>query len=323
MAAALLSGLSGLSGLRRSPGGPVDDTSLAPESLGRFSAISAPIPDGLSYCQIEARGGNFKINNLAAPSKSENVQKDAMSAVAKFVVLALARTGSWYVIESLRLHPHIAANGEVLNNENKLHWWSDRTQLTPAQLISLGFQPDPRMSKQRIMAVGFKVIGTHLEDERPALRARTRKLLGLVAADEEIRVILLRRNYVEMYRSLVQAMATGQFRLHRESLIVPPPRVYLPPGELRRVCTQSDKFYAWASQLFTGHPLLELRYEDLLQRPDAELAEVQRFLNVPIRVLANPDICKQEWRPLWETVLNFDDLRRELRATKFERLLYT
>jgi LPS sulfotransferase NodH len=245
-----------------------------------------------------------------------------MSAPVKFVVLALARTGSWFVIESLRLHPTVAANGEVLNDEDQSHWWSERTHLTPAQLLSLGFEPDPRMSKQHLAAVGFKVIGPHLERERPTLRARTRQLLRLVAADKGIHLILLSRNYVEMYRSLVQAMTTGQFRAHRESSVITPPRVYLPPGELRRVCAQSERFYAWADQLFHSHPLLKLNYEDLLRNATAELARIQSFLNVPVRSLANPDALKQEWRPLSETVLNYDELRRELRSTRFEGLLY-
>ncbi|MGF7237940.1 MAG: hypothetical protein ACQSGP_23715 [Frankia sp.] len=72
----------------------------------------------------------------------------AITIRTPFVILTMARSGSWHLVELLNEHPQIASNGEVLNNHDETSGWrpGDRGNLTDSELLDIGirFFPAPR-----------------------------------------------------------------------------------------------------------------------------------------------------------------------------------
>lgn len=64
--------------------------------------------------------------------------------------------------------------------------------------------------------------------------------------------------------------------------------------------------------------MLELFYEDLRDRYDASILEIESFLGVEPRPL-KPVTARREARPLHMVVENYPDLERAFRRTEFHR----
>jgi hypothetical protein len=232
----------------------------------------------------------------------------------RFVVLAVPRTGSWNLVEMLRSHPNIAANGELLNPDDR-GWWTRRDGLSELELLRLGFSEDPRRRKREVLAVGIKVL-----DVQVGQGSAHRGLLDRLAEDGELRVIILRRrNLAEALRSQMQAEQTGRWLARTGEDLVPPPKVRLSAAECWSFFRRAERFYDAVERRFALHRTLHVTYEDLCFDQRRQLERLQRFLGVPPCRLSGADVRKQEHRPLAETVENHAELRTAFEGTAYAR----
>lgn len=240
----------------------------------------------------------------------------AGQAPGRFVILALPRTGSNYLLTGLNQHPNIIANGEILNlRENG---WSDavRQDMTSDELLRLGYLdfPNPRQ-RTDVRAVGFKV-----QDWDGRSSSGSADFLGLLIADPTVSVLhLTRDNLIESLRSHTQAERTGRWVAYRAADLEDMPTVHLAPQMCHAFFRRAERFTAWVQERFACHRLLPLTYEELCADPVVQFRRVQEFLGVPVQDLAASYLMKQESRPLSEVVENFVELREEFRGTQYGR----
>ena len=252
------------------------------------------------------------------------------SAYVPFLVVCCARTGSNYLIGLLGSHPNVLVPlppGELFAHFALLD--APRARRRPIAYLERevygSYSP-------RIRAVGFKLMYHQARCEDPALadpellclpkaeRARLERIWGYLAARPEIRVIhLTRANPLRSVVSTRVALESGRWVSERgaqgpaHAVRVEPVDVLL---ELERTDAQKRRFL----DLFGGHPMLDLSYEELTTRTRSASEAVQRFLELPPARLSS-SLRRQNPFPLRELVLNYADLRAALTGTRWERCL--
>lgn len=139
-----------------------------------------------------------------------------------------------------------------------------------------------------------------------------------------LKVVVCRRNPLELLRSLVQARQTGEWlKYGSDSGDKRPPLVSLSLSSCETYFKTTAEFHDRIRHSFRSTNILELEYERLLREPHLCLELVWEFLGRPVRpVSGRAKLQRQEVRPLDQTVENFDELRRQFKegpyATYFE-----
>lgn len=224
----------------------------------------------------------------------------------RFVVVAMPRTGSWNLVETLDNHPEICCNGEIFNPDDGSWGTPDpRSGLSPQELLKLGFSGRIlRQPKSTVRAVGFKV----LEDQ---LRApgSLQPVLRMLGAWSGLTVLVLRRNLLEVLRSTLQAEATGSWLVRDGDEVTQPPSVHVDPDVCARFFRHCEDYYRSLRGTLADAALLDVTHGRMINDRTAQLAEIQAHLGVAVRELHGSGLVRQEHRPLSITIENFDELR--------------
>lgn len=237
------------------------------------------------------------------------------TAYRRFIVLTTPRTGSSFLRQLLRSHPRVVSFGEIFHpgkvhfntpgfdNKNKaLLRFRNRE---PADFLKAQiFRAYPR----HIAAVGFKVFYFHLDT--PRFHAAR----DYLASQPELHVLhLKRRNLLRAYLSNVVMDQTGVAGImspaERQT-----PQVVLDPRECIRYFEDTLRQQDAYAHVFENTNLVTVTYEDLTGNHSAETTRVLTVLGVepaPLRAKA----VRQEVRPLWEVITNYEELRATLSAT--------
>ncbi len=271
----------------------------------------------------------------------------------RFIVLAGARTGSTMLVRALNSSPHIRCFGEVFNGsvdfvpfdvEGYDNFSAGDRALRDRDLEAFLreriFSPVP----PGIGAVGFKLLfGQHLKFPG---------LIENVILDREIRVLrLARRNLLRALVSLKIAESTSVWAekegtlvgntlapsnalqairhplravaaLRRRARLMLPPRearrpmVTIPVEECRSMFRFVEKREARFDEFLSGHSMVKLSYEDLVERPDDAFEQAQSFLGVaPVQLTVTSR--RQNPEPLRDLLANYDELRDAFRNTPY------
>lgn len=218
-----------------------------------------------------------------------------------FVILFLARSGSTYLTELLRLHPQLKCAGE------RFKGFKMRQVEQIANYLSGGGQEHS--------AIGFKTKLADVHDPQ----AFCELLRGLPAQV----IHLTRRNLVKQTVSLARAIdlndRTGKWNLYEESNRTADLKI--DPAAFRRWLSGIEAGKGRLSEYVMGLDLatLTIQYEDLLTKRDETLEMVAGFLGVAPK-FATPSIKKNTPDDLRRTILNFDELRAEFGGTRFESM---
>ena len=273
----------------------------------------------------------------------------------RFVVLCAIRTGSTMLGTYLGSHPNVRMFFELFhrhphsvpfdvegyraraNNPSVVH---DRNS-DPA-----GFLERHVFTRHRrwVKAVGFKLLYTqarmgpqwwdepkfdrwwaHLDrNKAPDWDAGTSDLWASLASDPAVHVIhLTRENPLAGMVSAELAKQTGRWGIGatggagRET---DEATVTLRPEHVLQDLDAGLRMRQEGEAVFAGHPLTHVTYEELVEAPDAALANLQTFLGLPPAQLRTRTV-KQNRRPLCDVIENYDALAEALRGTRWASLL--
>jgi LPS sulfotransferase NodH len=262
----------------------------------------------------------------------------------RFIVLSGPRTGSNLLQQILNSHPDVMCFRELFNLQAHIDYEMPAYDGTDAADLALRAADAPALLGKRIFmeqpasvrAVGFKFHYNHVWSYD--------RILDALAADTSLRIVhLRRRNILRMLVSLRLAQRTGEWMVHE------PPRnqiawaarrlrslrrsagptsdsgarteagILLTPQECEQYFWEQvltiDKF---TKEIFVGHSMVELAYEDLVTDRDAAMQPVWGFLGVRHWSEAEVSLRKQNPEPLRTLISNYDELERHFSDTPFK-----
>lgn len=220
----------------------------------------------------------------------------------RFIVLTRDRTGSNMLTQSLNSHPRVAADYEIFA---KLRGRTEREILDRA----FGRQPF------YICAKGFKIFYYHPQD------AECSQVWDMLAAIEGLHVIhLKRRNILEALVSERLAYVTGVYGVrteqeaaaYRRSI----PKVQFTVEGLERGFRRTRQWERDGIARFSGRPIIEIEYEQLVADMPGQFRRITDFLGVSPRP-ARTDFKKQGKRNLRKIVRNYDELAAAFADTEW------
>jgi len=220
------------------------------------------------------------------------------SDFTRFVLLAHPRSGSNMLALSLQKHPRIRMYLELFNRHSERRQYYFCADQVPATWPLQGTvkpaarwyqdEEDPCAFLENAVfyprlqgecdAVGYKLFYQHAR-ENPNIR----RLWKYLEDSKEIIIVhLTRSNLFHAFLSSRIAMETGQWMIRsadkRADLEQP---IRIDPEQ----CGQSMRFLAnqrdRAKAMFSGHPYLEISYEDLTANFSSALEQVQAILRTP------------------------------------------
>jgi len=259
----------------------------------------------------------FLVGSPAALEESFPVGlKGPNTSYTRFITLTTQRSGSSFLMQSLRSHPQIIAFGELFqirrigfntpgfDNDSKalMRFRNRRPRDFLEWVLRRGYD-------QAVRAVGFKVHYNHLE--RPPLdlaRAHLAALPGL-------RVLhLKRRNLLRAYLSTVVMSITRVTGIKSATDRQAPPQVTLAPSDCLRYFEHTRQRQTFYDRMFAEHDVSPVIYENLVADYAHETTRIQRFLQVVPTSLKARNL-RQEERPLSVAITNYPQLRREFEST--------
>jgi LPS sulfotransferase NodH len=267
--------------------------------------------------------------------------------VTRFMILGSARTGSNLLLSLLTAHPAIKTYGELFNlerlpRENLREALEDPILFLRRRLYET-HAPD-------IATVGFKMFYDHLtksyfdelidlSEVSPGLRDRMVQFSSFIRSNYEwhtlderfqrawrflqadrslVIVHLKRRNMLHTLISLKMAFRTNRWWNLKCNLRATTP-VHLDPQECCRYFHMIERCVREADEAFSGHPCMEVFYEDLAEKQDDTMRKIFAFLGLPC-VPVNTRMKKQILAAPWEAVDNYNELRSYFMHTRWELL---
>lgn len=221
----------------------------------------------------------------------------------RFIVLTRDRTGSNMLIQSLNAHSNIAADYEIFG---KIYGEPETS------ILNRCFSKQPFY----IQAKGFKIFYYHPQD------AESSPIWELLAAMEDLHVIhLKRRNLLHAEVSSRVAYTTGVYGVRSEKEYSEYQKKLSPVQfsheDLLRLFRQNQKWESAGAEIFSGHQLIEVYYEDMSAQFDREYRRVLKFLGIKYRP-PRTDFKKQRTKIMRDLVENYDDLKASFIGTEWE-----
>lgn len=197
--------------------------------------------------------------------------------MSNFVIFGFPRCGSTYLCSLLESHPKVLCHYEVFHPEEivTVYGYQDQVEeikaYTPQRRDENPKEFIDTLFKNNLWgdAVGFKIFIGHSE-----------KAHDLIIEDRSIKKILLRRNTIPAYTSMLIAEKTGAFT-HKEQSHTEQVRVSLDMGGLLNFHRLLEEYFSKIKEKLeeTDQPYLELDYERLVSDP-AAIDSVFSFIGV-------------------------------------------
>jgi hypothetical protein len=221
----------------------------------------------------------------------------AGEAPVQFLIVAAPRTGSTHLRLLLNSHPSVCCHGEVFRDFRiELGSFVGLAPHTPSPLrdrLAAARHADPGeflmrdvLYPGRMSAVGAKILYGDFAVERWAgLRER-------VLAERQVRVVhLMRRNRLKRFLSQYVVERVTKTTLALSTRQVPSVgRIRVPVPELLADVAAVEAEERRFRDVFSGHRLVEIHYEDVASPPTSldALDGLQQFLGVEPTTLASP-----------------------------------
>lgn len=238
-----------------------------------------------------------------------------LPAEKKVVIITNGRTGSNLLVSYLNASRQVRAYGEIfgtyyLSSEFLLKRLrqSDGATRHLSEMLR-------RLTTEKLTVV--KILYQHFDKKFrehhgiPSLA----NLAPALQADTSIKIIHLRReNLLDVVLSNTLASASGKF-VGEKYDIAP---VTIPPRVCRRQFMAIEAHEKQIREAFAGQRYLELTYEELTNKPEETLANIETFLGIE-KLEARSHIEKQNRAPKTETVANYDELHWFFRRSDYRR----
>ena len=241
----------------------------------------------------------------------------------RFILLGRPRSGSNFLITTLEQHPSVLAYGELLQQPTvrwnrkmgleRRHWIEHAYDEPQEYITDVVFRDYPT----KVKAVGFKLFYHHARKEPQ------NKVWQFLREDRDLHVIhLRRRNLLKIILSRKLAERSGEWRLvdsqvsQQTDTSDPSRPIYLDFDELKNMFTRMKAVEERRGAYYSGHPRLDLWYEDLAADFAAHTRLVQKFLELDLRPL-QPVTRKQARRPLDEQIENYAELKRSFAGSEW------
>lgn len=250
----------------------------------------------------------------------------------KFILLSSARTGSNLLSASIRQNSPVVSFGEIAKEDfagepDAFRYISRLTKVPVEELRQVHATDVERFIYQIVFrisgapAVGFKMFYEHCRSpQRSGLWKR-------LISDDELKVIHLTRTHLlEMYVSLRYAATTGRWTewIRPGKNIANPANdaadIELNSSECESYFTRYEANVADARRSFAQHSVLEIEYEDLVQRPLETVNRARSFVGAAaLKEWVSPAL-RQSSRRLEDKVSNYTELRNYFRGSKWAYL---
>jgi LPS sulfotransferase NodH len=234
----------------------------------------------------------------------------AQTSAPHFVVMSLPRSGSIMLGRMLQQHPQLRCFGEIFSTK-------------PVHLAARAFAGAPLTAAERLAYFGAQAaplrwgFRAHVYHGTPAYDA------GLFtdfwsALPPAVRVVhLVRENLFHRYVSHRVARLTDQWFVRPgEEASVRRVTLRLSPREVAENCEEMASWQAAGRARFPR--ALTVRYEDLERDSARRIGEVLRHLGVDDAIALEPATVRL-FRPIRETVENYDELKRYFAGSRWER----
>jgi LPS sulfotransferase NodH len=249
------------------------------------------------------------------------------SPPVRFIILARGRTGSTFLHQLLDSHPGCVCFEEIFAGRNLPPLPSKYPSalredimanehlraVSPGEFLSRFVYPDYGPT---IHAVGFKLFYFHSREGAAA------GIWNALRADPSLRVVHLgRRNVLRMFTSMKIAHKTGAWWSLDGKPGLDEKKVTIDAEEFAAYVNSLEADRLWGDQVFEGHPLLHVDYEEFEGYGNGDRAAIDRvleFLGLPPGVLET-EMQRQNPEPLSDLIDNYATLRSRFEGTPLQR----
>ena len=220
----------------------------------------------------------------------------------KFIVMTRTRTGSNMLVDMMNCHPRVRTRGEKLERLGGRSDWVALLSVFPPQ-------------KASVAAAGSKIFYDHpFDDEAGTVWDRLARL------DDLYVVHLKRRNVLRTLLSAAIAHSNQQWLMKKPSWRVDPAdkRIAIDAAELRSGFEETRRWQEMFAERLSGHPMIDVYYEDVVASPYEECARIFSFLGLPPHPVKTR-LLRQNPESLRELLENYAALKKEFAGTEWER----
>lgn len=165
-----------------------------------------------------------------------------------------------------------------------------------------------------VQAAGFKIFYHHC-NWWPA-----ESVWDFLLENEDVHVIhLKRKNLLRAHLSLMKAMKTRQW-VRRDGEDYKDISIELDPDACERSFKEAVERQDHYDELFAGHKMLQVSYEDLAADHDGQMDRVWKFLELS-HIESEPHLKKQSSLTLRESIENYDELKTRFKDTPWEEFI--
>ncbi len=250
-------------------------------------------------------------------------RRTPMSGV-RLCLLTTQRTGSSWFLSLLDSHPDVRMfNEPFLFSADRPGWDGGRfttffdyrqASRLPRPIVTARYLQAMHAVAGPCLVVGFKLMYDQLR--------RFPELLPALVGARYRFVHLVRENYLDIHLSMLEALHRRQFHAHTGA--VPAPGLVMDPKALRRAIRRTTCKVSLARGLLRvlPVPVLEVRYRDLMDRGDAALGRVLRFLSLDgDTVPMTSEYVRIGGGAYRARIVNYEDVRAVLRKTRHTWML--
>jgi len=145
-------------------------------------------------------------------------------------------------------------------------------------------------------------------------------LLDQMRDDSDIRIIHLTRvNQLDSYVSFQLALRQD---LWIKQKYVSMNKFDVDREDLDAWFSRGKEYEAYYQSLFSGHRLLEIKYEDLVANYADTMCSVLGFLDQDQAAVERPSLSKQNAKKIQDIVSNYDELKLHFTSTEWERYFH-
>ena len=260
----------------------------------------------------------YYYNRLLPVFKSIAIRKGLIPGhqnYQKILLLGNARVGSTLLQSYLNKHPNIYCEGEIYNTDHlKMYGTADelRQQMINNPLNFLKTYGYPKHSK-KIQFAGFKLFYSHFKTEK------TKIIWDYLIENKDIKIIhIKRKNLLRNFVSLKIAAKTNEWRSFSEKSNIENKQITLTKEECLQEFELQEKTMSEIDNRFKNHRIINVYYNDLISKREETMNRIFEFLNTKKIEIENTVLKKQNPETLNELIINFTDLKKEFKNTKWE-----
>ena len=243
----------------------------------------------------------------------------------RYIITCPARTGSSMLVGYLQSHPDICSHAEVFA-PGHVEFYGIHAKLKPP-LLDLFYElrasdPIAYLNNYVFYAGKRKAVGFKFKYEELSL-PQFKHLAEHIRNDLSIKIIhLTRDDLLERYVSQYIAVHVNNFfNTQKEDHLLAPVTIRLRPKECQKEFDFTSQRQKQYRAFFSRHVVLEISYEDLVQRSQQTLAIIQDFLGVEQRELKTGQL-KLQRNPMSKVLENYDELNAFFAETAYARYFY-